>query len=348
MSLETYIAAAPKAELHVHLEGSVRPDTLLMLSERNGAILPADTIEGLRQWFVFRDFAHFVQVYLAISTCIRAEEDFELVAYELGAEMARQNIRYAEITFTPATYGLGFGVPLETCFAGLTRGRDRARDEFSVEMRWVFDFVHMAHDPAYTERAMTYTVDAAIAGMDAAVIALGLGGSEIGHSFERIAPAFQQARGAGLHSVPHAGETVGPQSVWGALEFLEAERIGHGVRAAEDPDLVRYLAQNKIALEICPTSNIRLGVFPNLESHPLRLLYDAGVPVTVNSDDPPLFNTTLTDELQLLPGAFDFTLEEIDDVLLNGVRCSFLPDDDKDDLESQFRRELETLKREHL
>src|SRR5579859_6260490 len=324
MSLESYIAAAPKAELHLHLEGSVRPSTLLTLAERNGTVLPADTVEGLQGLFVFRDFSHFVQMYLAISACMRFEEDFELVAYELGAELARQNARYAEVTFTAGTYGLGFGVPLVTCLGGVSRGRERVRTDFGVELRWIFDFVHLPQNQDYTERAMTYTVESAINGKDAGVVALGLGGTEVGHSFERIEPLFLQAQSAGLHSAPHAGETVGPESVWGALEFLGAERIGHGVRSVEDPELVQYLAQNRVPLEICPTSNICLGVYPDLERHPLRALYDAGVVVTVNSDDPPLFNTTLTQELQLLPDAFGFSLEEIDDVLLNSVRCSFL------------------------
>ncbi len=348
MSLATYLHAAPKVELHVHLEGAILPATLLTLARRNGVELPADTEEGLRAWFTFRDFDHFIQVYFAITRCLKTFADYELIAYEFGAEMARQHVRYAEVTFTPSTHFLSYSVPHDTAFGGLTRGRARARADFGVEMAWVFDTVHFVEDPERTRKVAEYTASVAIEGAHDGVVALGLGGPEVGHSFERIAPYFEQARVAGLHSAPHAGETRGPESVWGALRMLGAERIGHGVRAIEDPALVAYLAEQRIPLEVCPTSNIRLGIYPTLAAHPLRRLYDAGVPVTINSDDPPLFNTTLDDEVGLLPGAFGLSVEQIDELLLNGVRYSFLPDERKQAMETEFRAELAALKREHL
>jgi adenosine deaminase len=348
MSLEQYLDAAPKAELHVHLEGSIRPATLLTLAERNGVPLPAETEDGLREWFSFRDFQHFIEVYVTVSNCLRTSEDYELIAYELGAELARQNARYAEATFTPATHALRFGVPHDVYFSGLTRGRERARADHGVELSWVFDMVHITRDEELNRRAADYTTGVAIEGMDDGVVALGLGGAEVGHSFERIAPYFERARSAGLHSVPHAGETQGPASIWGALRTLGAERIGHGVRAIEDPALVDYLAERTIALELCPTSNLRLGVYPDLAAHPLRRLHDAGVPVTVNSDDPPLFNTTLESEVRQLADPFGLGVEQIDEVLLNGVRHSFLPAERKRVLEAEFRARLAALKREHL
>jgi adenosine deaminase len=215
-------------------------------------------------------------------------------------------------------------------------------------MCWVFDTVHFVADDALNRKCGDYTTGVAIEGMDDGVVALGLGGAEIGHSFERIAPYFERARSAGLHSAPHAGETRGPESVWGALRVLGAERIGHGVRSIEDPELVTHLAEHNIPLEVCPTSNLRLGVYPDLASHPFRRLYDARVPVTINSDDPPLFNTTLDDEVALLDGPFGLGVEQCDEVLLNGVRYSFLPDGRKREMEAQFRAELAALKAEHL
>ncbi len=348
MSLESYVRAAPKAELHVHLDGSIQPATLLALAQHNGVELPAQSEDGLRRWFTYRDFAHFIEVYVAVSSCLRTAADYELITYEFGAEMARQNACYAEVTFTPATHEFRFGVPHDTYFDGLTRGRERARADFGVEINWVFDLVHLIDDAERNRVAADYTTSVAIEGKDDGVVALGLGGQEIGHSFERIAPWFDKARGAGLHSAPHAGETVGPASIWGALQILGAERIGHGVRAIEDPDLVAYLAEHAFPLEVCPTSNVCLGVYPSLAAHPFARLYAAGVPVTVNSDDPPLFNTSLNDELALLGVSFGLDVAAINEIILNGFRHSFLPPGRKQELEARCRSELAVLKAAHL
>jgi adenosine deaminase len=179
--------------------------------------------------------------------------------------------------------------------------------------------------------------------MQDGVVALGLGGLEVDYPPEWFAKWFDQARAAGLHSIPHAGETGGPASVWGAIRALGAERIGHGVRAIEDPELMAYLAEKQIPLEICPTSNVRLGVYPSLEDHPFPRLYKAGIPLTINSDDPPLFNTTLNDEVALLSSAFHYDQNTINELLLNGVRYSFLQTERKRVLEEQFRTEMMQL-----
>src|SRR5260221_5623511 len=146
MSLASYLHAAPKVELHVHLEGSIQPATLLTLARRNGVALPAETEQGLREWFAFRDFDHFLQVYFAMTRCLKTVEDYELIVYQLGAEMARQHVRYAEVTFTPSTHCLSYGIPHDTYFGGLIRGRERARADFGVELAWVFDTVHFVDD----------------------------------------------------------------------------------------------------------------------------------------------------------------------------------------------------------
>lgn len=343
MSIQTYLHAAPKAELHVHLEGAIQPATLLTLARRNNVPLPYDTVEGLREWFLFRDFLHFIEVYVAITRCLRSPADYELIVHEFGAEMARQNVRYAEVTFTPGTHHR-LGVPFDAYFAGLTRGRERAREEFGVEMAWIFDIVRDNPEPDHAD----YTLWAALEGRRDGVVALGLGGYEAPNPPDRCAPWFDRARAEGLHSIPHAGETGGPQSVWSAIRLLGAERIGHGVRCIEDPALVEYLREHAIPLEVCPTSNIRLGLFPSLDQHPFRFLHDSGVPVTVNSDDPPLFNTTLNNEVSLLAEPFGFDVPTMDEILLNGVRHSFLPPDRKATLLTSFRAELEALKAAHL
>lgn len=342
-NLAAYLRAAPKAELHVHLEGSIQPATLLTLARRNGKALPAQTVEELQQWFRYRDFNHFIDIYFEITRCLKTAEDYELIAYEFGAGMAAQHVRYAEVTFSPSTHADSLGIPFDTFFGGVTRGRERARADFSVEMRWVFDIVRNIEDEAHNRQLAEYVTAVAIEGQADGVVALGLGGAEVGYPPERFTPYFERALAAGLHSAPHAGETVGPASIWGAVRALHAERIGHGVRSIEDAALVEHLAAQRIPIEVCPTSNLRLGVYPNLAEHPLPRLYTAGVPLTINSDDPPLFNTTLNQEVALLADPFAFDLGTINDLLLNGVRQSFLPPEEKSALETVFQREMATL-----
>jgi adenosine deaminase len=340
MSIEQYLQDAPKAELHVHLEGSIRPATLLTLAKRNGIALPAESVEGLQQWFTFRDFNHFIQLYATISRCLRKSEDYALIVYEFGEEMAQQHVRYAEATFSASTHQFLRGVPFDVYFTGLTDGRERARRDFGVEINWIFDIVRDHDDWPELVRRADYTLSVAKEGMADGVVALGLGGGEIGHPPEPFAPWFEQACAYGLHSVPHAGEAAGPESVWGAINTLMAERIGHGVRSAEDPQLLEYLAEKRIPLEVSPTSNVVLGVYPDYQHHPLPKLLAAGIPITINSDDPPLFNTTLNHEIHLLHNTFHFDLDTINMLLLNGVRYSFLPTARKAELLAQFEQEL--------
>jgi aminodeoxyfutalosine deaminase len=345
-TIARYVAAVPKAELHVHLEGAIQPATLLTLARRNRAQIPVQTVEEMQQWFTFRNFNHFVEIFFTISRCLKTSEDYELIAYEFGANMAHQNVRYAEVTFSASTHYFSLGVPFDTFFGGLTRGRLRAKEEFGVEMRWVFDIVRDIPDMDDNRRRAEYTLAVALECMQDGVIALGLGGSEVGHPPEQYAAFFDKAREAGLHSVPHAGEVDGPASVWGALRTLGAERIGHGVRSIEDPALMTHLKEHSIPLEVCPTSNICLGVYSTLAAHPLPRLHAFGIPVTINSDDPPLFNTMLNHEVGLLFNAFHFDVETANEILLNGVRHSFLPADQKQAMEADFRAEMSRLRHE--
>ena len=206
----------------------------------------------------------------------------------------------------------------------------------------------MGGSDAETFRWAEYTVDVAIESMGDGLVALGLAGPEEGCPPELYARYFDRARAAGLHSYPHAGEHAGPESVRGALDVLGAERIAHGVRAVEDPALVKEIAARGIAFDVCPTSNVCLGVAPSLAEHPLPKLLAAGVKVTIASDDPPMFNTTLNDDVALLADPFGLDLATIDEILLNGVRHSFLPAERKRELEAEYRAELDALKVVHL
>src|SRR5579859_7646050 len=270
MLLDDLIRAMPKVELHVHLEGSIRPDTLLQLAQRNGVALPTNSIEGLQDWYTFQDFAHFVEIYLAISSCICTPDDIELIARDFLRGQAEQRIRYSEVTFTPYThYSMNRHIPFADQLAALTRAREWGARELGVGVGWVLD---ISRNVRPIEHGMT-VAEWAIASRDRGVVALGIGGPEIGNPPELFQSAFDRAQDAGLPAVPHAGETVGAQSVRGAVHTLHARRIGHGVRCLEDPELVALLRERQIPLEVCPSSNVCIGVVPTLAAHPLpRLL----------------------------------------------------------------------------
>lgn len=344
MSLAEYIQAMPKAELHVHLEGTIRPETLLELAADNGVSLPASDVDGLRRWYTFHDFDHFVAIYLVICDCLRRPDDFARAAYEYGRSMAEQNIRYAEVTFSPGTHVLRpGGLAWDELLDAVNAGRARARAEFGVEMRWIPDIVRCNPETALTVAEWLIS-DRSRAG---GVVALGLGGPEVGYPPEWFAEAFALALRHRVHSNPHAGETVGPESIWGALRSLGAERLGHGVRAIEDPALLEHLAAQQVPLEVNPTSNVCLGVYPSYAAHPLKRLVEAGLLVTVNSDDPALFNTTLVDEyLHAIEGC-GLSLDELEEVALNAARAAYLPPDDKATLIADFRDAYALLRAEY-
>jgi adenosine deaminase len=339
MLLESFIRAIPKVELHVHLEGSIQPETLLMLAERNNVRLPVASVAELHNWYTFTDFAHFVEIYLAVSECISTAEDIELIAREFLAGQAAQNIRYSEVTFTAFTHFQFNKLPFSEQLAALNRARAWAEAELGVTMGIVIDIARSM--PADTGLMVA---DWAISGMGQGVVALGLGGPEAKHPPAKFKAAFDRARDAGLPGVPHAGEMAGPRSIWEALHALHAIRIGHGVRCLEDADLVTELRQRQIPLEVCPTSNICLGVAPSLAEHPLPRMLDAGLCVTINSDDPPMFNTTLTDEYLKVAGCFEMSSDRIEQLVLEAVRASLLPATERTRMEAEFIVEFARLR----
>lgn len=340
MQLHDFIRRMPKVELHVHLEGSIQPETLLKLVGRNQVDLPAANVEALRQWYTFTDFAHFIEIYLAISACICTPEDIELIAREFLRGQAAQNIRHSEVTFTPYThFSLNRQIPFEDQLGALSRARDWAAAELGISVNWVLD---ISRNVRPIEHGLTIA-NWVISGKEHGVVALGLGGPEIGHPPELFAEAFDHALAAGMASVPHAGETVGAESIWGSLKSLKAQRIGHGVRCLEDAELVAELRERQIPLEVCPTSNVCLSVAASIAEHPLPQLLEAGLYVTINSDDPPMFNTTLTDEYLKIAETFNFSIETIEQLVLNAVRASLLTEPARTEMEKQFRNEFSAL-----
>ncbi|MGI8589118.1 MAG: adenosine deaminase [Chloroflexia bacterium] len=335
--LDALIAAMPKAELHVHLEGSIRPATLLMLARRNEVDLGCDDEAGLRELYRFRDFRHFVELYSVILSTLRTPEDFALITEELGRSAAAQNTRYLEATFTLGAHVRSKGIPADELLDALSSGADASRLATGVEMRFIFDHVR-EHPPELCRRIAEWCVQ----GRDRGVVALGLSGFELAQPVTRFADAIRWAQANGIAFVPHAGEVAGPESVWEVLEF-DPPRIGHGIHSIGDPALVARLRDRGIVLEICPTSNVCLNNVPILAAHPLRLFWDAGVPVTINSDDPPMFNTTLLDEYRLAASDFGFTAEELAEASLTAARSALLPAEGRARLETSFRDELRLL-----
>jgi adenosine deaminase len=337
MDLSEFAQRMPKAELHVHLEGSILPRTLLKLAQRNHVSLPAGDESGLEEIYRFRNFNQFLETYLMITKCLRTADDYYLIAYEYGSECARQNIRYAEVTFTILTNTVLTCLPWQEILFGLNAGREQAAADFGVHWQWVFDIVR--NDPD-TQSAV---LDITLAARDQGVVALGLGGLEVGFPPELFVDTFRRAKAEKLHRVPHAGEVSGPVSVWSAIKLLHAERIGHGVRCIEDPELVEWLRTNCLPLEVCPTSNICLNVYPDYASHPLRKLWDAGLFLTIGSDDPPMFGTDLNHEYQVLVKDYNFTQPELERISLNAIQASFLSPAEKQNLEQEFQSEFNRL-----
>jgi aminodeoxyfutalosine deaminase len=285
----------PKIELHVHLEGTIRPPTLLAIARRNGLPLPADTAEGLAQLYEFRDFGHFLEVWTLTTNCLRTAEDFRQVVVDYAAEAASHGAVYIEGIFSPAER-IKTGVSWDALFTGYCDGAQQAEEDYGVTVRLTPDLYWGIDSEDAAEAART-----AIGYRDRGIVGLGIGGAEDMSRPERYAKAFAIARDGGLGSVPHAGEGAGPDSVRAALDHLRADRIRHGIRAVEDPSLVSELADRGVVLDVCPTSNFRTKVVASLADHPLPSLLSSGVACSVSTDDPAMFGTSLTQEYELLP-----------------------------------------------
>jgi aminodeoxyfutalosine deaminase len=278
----------PKIELHVHLEGAVRPETLLEIARRNDYPLPADDVEGLRKLYEFRDFAHFIEVWVLTTNALQTAADFRQVVVDYAEEAASHGAVYIEGIFSPAER-VRRGVDWDELFSGYCDGAQEAKERHGVEVRLTPDIPRgFGLDEAEA------TVRYAAKYRERGVLGVGLGGLEAEFPPEPYEGVFAQARAAGLASVPHAGEVSGPASVRGALEALGATRLRHGIRAGEDPGLLRELVDRRIVLDICPVSNLRTGVVRALGEHPLPQLVAAGAVCSISTDDPAMFDTDLS------------------------------------------------------
>jgi aminodeoxyfutalosine deaminase len=309
-----FIVALPKAELHLHLEGSIEPKTLLELRRRRGQRATLAEIEPL---YRFDNFNGFLMAFKSVTEDLRAADDYELITYRLMEKLRAESVLHAEV-YVSVGVCLWRTQDFDAIFESLERGRERGERDFDVSLLWIFDAVRQfGPEAAHTvfELAARYR--------DANVVGIGIGGDEQKAPPELFRDAYSYAADQGLRLTAHAGESAGPESIWGALN-LRAERIGHGLTAGQDPELIEELATRQVPVEVCMTSNLRTGCCASLQEHPVRDYFDRGVMVTLNSDDPAMFQTSLAREYQLAQETFGFTDEHLRELARNSFEASFL------------------------
>ena len=341
----SFIQSLPKAELHLHLEGSVEPVTVAELSRRHNTPLPTEnnrydargsgdvlTEEDVRRLYSYKDFNGFMLAFKAVTERLRTPEDYELITYRLMQKLRQQNVMHAEVYVSVGVIRWR-GQEFEPIFEGLERGRERGHRDFGISLLWIFDAVrHFGPDAA------AEVFDLASRYRDRNVAGIGIGGDERRGPAEWFSDLYKNAAAQGLRLTAHAGETTGPESVWGALN-IGAERIGHGLSIVRDPELVEVLAHKQIPVEICVSSNLRTGVCADFGEHPLKRLFEEGLMVTLNTDDPAMFQTSLCREYELAAEEFGFSRDQLREIARNSFEASFLPVEKK----LRFLQQVDTL-----
>jgi adenosine deaminase/aminodeoxyfutalosine deaminase len=322
-STSNFLRRLPKAELHLHLEGTVAPETLVELSERH----PAGrlTLEQARALYRYVDFSGFLMAFKAITERLLAADDYELITWRMAQALAAQGVVHAEVYVSVGVVYYWRRVEFEPLFAGMERSRLRAERELGITILWIFDAVrHFGVE----EAARVFAKAAEMRREHASIVGIGIGGDERRTGAEPFRELYAEARDAGLRLTAHAGETAGPESIWGALN-IGAERIGHGLSAQYDAELMEVLAERQVPIEICITSNVRTGSCASFAEHPVRRYFDSGLMITLNSDDPTLFGSDLAREYRLAEEEFQFTQEQLRELASNSIEASFLPPDRK-------------------
>ncbi|MFZ5517100.1 MAG: adenosine deaminase [Candidatus Zhuqueibacterota bacterium] len=331
------IAAMPKVELHLHLEGAFTFDFLFDLIEKYGGDPSVKNRRDLEQRFVFRDFPHFIETWIWKNRYFRAPEDFENSTYHTLRQLHEHHVLYVEAYYSPWDFS-GNGVAVEAITEANLSAIRRARSDFGIGCALIADINRDLGWETGIERLKQI-----IPFRQAGVIGIGLGGSEQSFPAEPFQQVYRRAKELGFHRVAHAGEAAGPESVWAAIESLHVERIGHGVRAAEDAKLIDYLRESQLPLEVCAGSNMKTGVYKTLRDHPAKFLFEQGLCVTIHSDDPAMFGAWITDEFSMLHKGLDFSLEDIRRLSLNSANAAFLSPGDKAQLIARMNQFWEPL-----
>ncbi|HSK45974.1 MAG TPA: adenosine deaminase [Candidatus Binatia bacterium] len=331
MASKSFIQTLPKAELHLHLEGSVDPATLAELSRLYNTPLPTEnnrydvagsgdvlTEDDVRRLYSYKDFNGFMMAFKSVTERLRSPEDYELVTYRLMQKLRQQNIVHAEVYVSVGVIRWR-GQPVEPIFEGMERGRERGQRDFGVSLLWIFDAVrHFGPEAA----AEVFNLAARL--RERNVVGIGIGGDEARGPAEGFRDLYKKAADNGLRLTAHAGETTGPESVWGAIN-IGAERIGHGLSAVNDTELLEVMAQKQVPVEVCITSNLRTGACKELQEHPVRKFFDEGLMITLSTDDPAMFQTSLNREFEIVQQEFNFTEDHLRELARNSIEASFLP-----------------------
>jgi len=329
----SFVRSVPKAEIHLHLEGSVGLETLLGIARSRGDSTDKEARSRFVALYAHRDFPDFLQNFRRLCAEIRRPEDFARIATDLSRGLQEQNVRYAEVFCSPIIFRRALGLPATEIMDAVSGAARLREGEGGPRLRFLLDGVRQ-----FGPGAMEEVVQDALACRGYDVIGVGMGGDEKAAPTRDFAEPYRQARRAGLRTTVHAGESDGPRSVWEAMEVLEVERIGHGVRAVEDRDLVKVLRDRGTPLECCPTSNIETGSVSDWERHPIKHLHEAGVAVTVNSDDPAMFGTSLLDEWDRLMSRLGLTAAQVLAIGVRTVRSTFLPAEESQALAEEMMR----------
>jgi aminodeoxyfutalosine deaminase len=315
----SFVQSLPKAELHLHLEGSVTPETLVELRQRHGK---PSTVAEAEALYHYKDFTGFLMAFKTLTEDLQTPEDYELITYRLMQQLKAENVLHAEV-YVSVGVCLWRKQDFAAIFEGLERGRERGEKEFGVSLLWIFDAVRQ-----FGSEAAQTVFELAGKYRDRNVVAIGIGGDELKAPPELFRDQYAYGAAQGLRLTAHAGESAGPESIWGALN-LGAERIGHGLTASQDPELIEELAQRQVPVEICLTSNLKTGCCLHLRDHPIRKYFEQGLMITLNSDDPAMFATSLSREYELAQSEFGFTDEHLRELARNSFEASFLPPDKK-------------------
>lgn len=318
-----FIRRLPKAELHLHLEGTVTPETLVELSQWHDST-PL-SLDEARAVYQYTDFTGFLMAFKTVTKHLRTAGDYELITYRMLQRLAAQGVVHAEVYVAVGVVYYWGRTEFEPLFEGMERARRQAEADFGITAYWIFDAVrHFGVEAA----ARVFRKAAEMRKDYPSIIGIGIGGDERQTGADVFRELYVEARTAGLRLTAHAGESVGPESIWAAIN-IGAERIGHGLTAIEDPELMGVLAERQIPIEICITSNVRTGCCPPLTAHPVRSYFDAGLMITLNSDDPAMFGSDLEGEYVLAGSAFEFTGEHLRELAANSIEASFLPAEQK-------------------
>lgn len=354
--LAEFARRMPKVNLHVHLEGAISSSTLFAIAERNGYDeLGVQDAEELTELFKVSNFFQFIEMYSLCSNALRTSDDYTTITYEYLRKASQQNIRYVEAYFSPYDR-MKRGLEFEQIVEGVSKGRERALEEFGIRADFVVDVGrHLlwtdsrdpdSRDPELAKMECLRLVELAASSKEQGIVGFSLGGKEVDYPVHPFADAFECARQMGLHTKAHSGEAAPPKDTWDVIKVLRAERIGNAVRASEDRTLVRYIADNHIPLEMCPTANVLTGASETLPRHPLRYYLEEGIQVTIGSDDPALFNTTLTKEYQLAVEHFNFSTQDLQKLVFDSIEMSWLSSEEKAALCAAFEDELKQLHEE--